>query len=105
MLFRLLFSCCFWVVFARWGYEEIKLFSPEIVPVVDTVLERVTPNTHDKWPEIVYVEGEAGFPVRFVSPPSEKEQVSSSKAREALEKLSLTDLHEIAKQLNLASDR
>ncbi len=51
MVTRIVFSLCLWVVLARWGYSEVKLLCPPLVPYIDQTLEYVQIPTHDKWPK------------------------------------------------------
>lgn len=65
-MFRLIFSLLFWVTLARWGYQEIALYSPEVTPFIDRFIERFTPPTHDKWPQIVVKNGIDGFSIQLL---------------------------------------
>lgn len=49
-MLRPLLSMFFWVVVARWGYAEIKLNLPGLVPFIDHSLQQIQIPTHDKWP-------------------------------------------------------
>jgi len=49
-MFKAIFSMIFWVVVARWGYSELQLSFPNLVPFIDYSLSRVQIPTHDKWP-------------------------------------------------------
>ena len=40
----------FWVVVARWGYAEVKLGLPDLIPSIDYALEQIQIPTHDHWP-------------------------------------------------------
>lgn len=50
-MLKLLFKLFFWVVVARWGYAEIQLSAPALVPYVDYTLTVVQIPTHDRWPK------------------------------------------------------
>ena len=52
LLIRCILSCLFWVTVARWGYLELNIFYPDAIPLVDSIVEQLTPPTHDMWPDV-----------------------------------------------------
>lgn len=65
-MFKLVCSFLFCIAVGRWGYEELKLISPNAIPQVDAFLETITPTTHDKWPSIQYEKTAQGLRVKVV---------------------------------------
>lgn len=51
MLTRIVLSCCFWVIAARWIYAEVQILLPSAIPTIDYALEHIQIPTHDKWPK------------------------------------------------------
>ncbi len=51
MLTRIVFSCLFWVIAARWVYAEVQILVPSVVPSIEYALEHIQIPTHDKWPK------------------------------------------------------
>lgn len=52
---RILFSLFFWVMVARWGYAELQLSLPGLIPYVDRAVQAMTIPTHDQWADSTIV--------------------------------------------------
>ncbi len=50
-MIRFTLAMIFYVVVARWGYAEMQLSMPSLVPVLDSVMSHVQIPTHDHWPK------------------------------------------------------
>jgi len=66
MMLKLVCSFLLCIVVGRWGYEELKLISPDSIPRIDSILETITPTTHDKWPSISYERTSEGLKVTLI---------------------------------------
>ncbi|MCB0330112.1 MAG: hypothetical protein KDD70_10620 [Bdellovibrionales bacterium] len=65
-MLRCIVSLVFWIAVARWSYAEIELNAPQYIPLVDSLLERITPTTHDKWPRVEVSSNEEHINVKVI---------------------------------------
>lgn len=46
---RFTLSMLFYVLVAKWGYNEVGVIYPDALPLIDASLEKISIPTHDQW--------------------------------------------------------